>query len=204
MPFIEQTVPPLSTALTTAAAVELELGVAADPRTERLIAQASRAIVSHCGRPFAAATWSETFTSDGSPLLLSRYPVRSLVSVTQGDTPLDSTQYRLKLAAGLLYRRYAWPSGFDGMFYSGTVVVYTAGFLLPGDAGSDLPEDVERAAIEAVKGLWFAGGAGARDPSIRSETIEGIGSTSYQTAAPGSYGLPLTAIDLLVPYRRTA
>lgn len=209
---IRCSVPPLSTQLTTAQAVQDELGIGHDPRMDPLVAQASAACVGYCGRPFAQATWIETFGAP-VPLLLSRVPVTQVVSVTRNGIALADTDYELDADAGIILGPSGaggdgdWPHHADGCFgwhrrSVPTVVTYVAGYLLPNDPGRTLPDDVERAALEMVKALWFSSGEGARDPGIRSETTEGIGATQYRDPIPGAFGLPSMARDLLTPYRR--
>lgn len=202
---------PLTTQLTTVAAVLADLGIAAEPRMGGLINQASAACVGYCGRSFARGTWTESFTQEGNVLALSRCPVQSIVALARYGTAQDLTSWLFDPDSGLVYPAQGWDGDGWGFKWSdpptlnriATTVTYVGGYLLPNDVGRDLPDDVERAAIEATKALWFATGAGrARDPAIRSESIEGIGMTQYRDPVPGSFGLPMMAADLLRPYRR--
>ena len=200
---IQQTVAPLTTQLTTVEAVRSELGAADDPRMPSFIDQATSACEGYCGRSFARATWLETIRDLSNPLLLSYAPVLSITSVVYGQTPVEVDRYEVDLDAGLIHF-HAMRSDDQWMFYRAAISVsYTAGYLLPNDPGRNLPAAVERACIEVFKGYWFGSGAGkARDPSIRSEMIEGIGSTSYLDPQATAYGLSPMAAALLMPYRR--
>ncbi len=207
---IQQTVPPLSTQLTTLQAVQDELGVDSEPRMLGLVNQASAACCGFCGRSFARATWAETFGCVSETLVLSRLPVVSVASVACNGTVVDPADLDLDAEAGLIRQYGAHGPNYE---YSGlweqrvwrpsrTVVIYTAGYLLPNDPGRTLPDDVERACLEMVKALWFSSGSGARDPGVRSDSTEGIGTTQYRDPIPGAFGLPSMAMDMLTPYRR--
>ena len=208
---IQVTVPPLSTQLTTLQAVQDDLGVEYEPRLLGLINQASAACCGFCGRSFARATWAETFNGSASPLILSRLPVVSVASIQCNGIALDPAGCEVDAEAALIRHqdgRWSDPGCFglwdDRMAWSPlrTVVTYTAGYLLPNDPGRNLPDDVERACLEMVKALWFSSGSGARDPGVRSNTTEGIGTTQYRDPIPGAFGLPSMAMDMLTPYRR--
>lgn len=166
--------------LTTVATIKSELdltGGADDAYLATLIDQASEAIVAWCGRPFAVEGVRETLHRDGRAagnLMLSRFPVIGIDAVTIGGTVLDPTLADTE-DGGFLYQldasgcRVGWPSG-------RAVIDYRAGYVLPDKTGRTLPKDIERAAIILVK-TWFL--ARERDPLVRSESVEGVGSTDY-------------------------
>ncbi|MFC0410977.1 head-tail connector protein [Roseomonas elaeocarpi] len=163
-----------------------------------LIAQASAAIVSHCRRAFARETVRETFRPRGSaPLILDRTPVAGAVTLTVAGQAVDADGTELNTLSGLLYRldgaaRWtAW--GCDA-----TAVEYTGGYALPGEPDRDLPADIEEACLIMVAARHAARG---RDPMLRSETTEGVGSASFIATADMS-GMPPQAAALLEPYRR--
>ncbi|CAA0095087.1 Uncharacterised protein [Starkeya nomas] len=184
--------------LTTLDAVKLELEVtddAADAYLGGLIGQASRAIESWCGRVFAREGLRETvhLTEPAGTLLLSRFPLAAITSVTTEAGSLAPALYEAEAETGMLYRLTA--SGARSVWSPGRILVdYAAGFLLPGDEGRDLPPDIERAAILAVRNAWHARG---RDQTVRSEDVDGVGSFSY--GLPASLSADVT--DLLAPYR---
>ena len=208
---IQLTVPPLTTQLTTLQAVQDDLGVDYEPRLLGLINQASAACCGFCGRSFARATWAETFDGPANPLILSRLPVVSVASITCNGAVVDLAGFEVDAEAGLVRQHGAgvsadeWSHPWDdrrGWRPLRTMVTYAAGYLLPNDPGRNLPDDVERACLEMVKALWFSSGSGARDPGVRSNTTEGIGTTQYRDPIPGAFGLPSMAMDMLTPYRR--
>lgn len=184
--------------LTTLDAVKLELEVTdgtADIYLGGLIGQASRAIESWCGRVFAREGVRETvhLAEPAAVLLLSRFPIAAITSVTTEAGSLASALYEADAGTGMIYRLTS--SAARSVWSPGRILVdYTAGFLLPGDEGRDLPADIERAAILAVRNAWHTRG---RDQTMRSEDVDGVGSFSY--GLPSS--LPADVTDLLAPYR---
>lgn len=193
--------PATETALTTLEAVLRDLGREAgsdlDPAIMAAIGQASAAICSWCGRTFALETVRETFhhTAPASVLLLSRSPLVELVSVTTeaGAVSPDSVEAD---TVGILHlldgngRCKPWPIGRVGLDYA-------AGYSLPGDPARTLPHDIERAAIVIARGIVQAVG---RDGSVKSESVEGVGSWTYGLS--GATGAVTGEVeDLLAPYR---
>ena len=197
-------IPAASTRLTTIAAAAAETGAPpAGPDFDRLagiVDRASAAVVSFCGQPFGLATYSETpaFRRPGRSLFLSRVPVVSLVSVSHDDAVVDVTRCRFDTLIG----EFAFPRG---SWLSWPLIRYRAGYALPGDPdptspAQRLPADVEAACLEMAKSLYFSGGSEARDPRIRSDAVEGVGSTSYLDPQASAGALPATAAALLAPY----
>jgi uncharacterized phiE125 gp8 family phage protein len=142
-----------------------------DENLARWISQASGAVAKHLNRVLAQETVMETFrlSTVTESLLLSRYPVSSIVSVTEFDTALVSTDYELHAASGVLTRLsddelICWSAGKVG-------VTYVSGFAL-----DDVPDEIVRAVIMLVSQYRFSG---ERDPQLRSETTDGAGSSSY-------------------------
>lgn len=190
-----------SKALTRLQTVKSELKIhegSQDEQLRRLIGVASGQIARWCNREFASETVEELFTEPRSTpvLILARTPVTAIAAVTENDAALTAADFEVSADAGLLYRRC---DGTRGRWPSGRIVVrYTGGYqLLDG-----LPFEVEQACLRLVTQAWYAGG---RDPLVRSETVEGIGSVGY--ALPGAVGgleggLPGDVAALLDPYRR--
>lgn len=187
------------TKLTTIAAARAELQVSSgadDAYLATLIDQASDAVRSWCKRVFAVETVRESIYPDkpGKSLMLSRWPVVVITAVTINGVAEDVANVEAE-DSGHLFRldasgcRTSWPSG-------RIVVEYSAGYVLPGRPGRTLPNDIERAALSLVKGNWFAR---TRDPMIRSETVEGAGSTDYFSGTVSR--LPPDVESLLSPYR---
>ena len=163
--------------LTTIETVRAELGItdrAEDENLARWITQASRVIGEYCNRVFAKETVAETFrlpafTKDD--LVLSRYPIKEIVSVTENDTALiECADFEVGLDAGFLTRlRDDTPTSWSP---GKITVVYTAGYALL----QDLPYSIERACIALVNQYRYSA---ERDPQLRSETTDGAGSSSY-------------------------
>lgn len=199
--------PPSSSMLTTLDAVRDELGNY-DPlsaaRMQRLIREASGLVSAFMDCRLAKARYEETFGSPTlcvqagwrhtSPLTLSVLPVVQIVAVVSGGVTHDASLVTVG-ADGQL-------AGWWGR--GATVVTYDAGYVVPGQASlsvsSTLPADIERACIDTVVALWHRAGRG--DPMIRSESVEGVGSTSYLDPASGpAAALPPTAVAALASYR---
>lgn len=192
--------------LTTAAALRTEMGVstseASDARLEDLILRASQTAETFCVRVFAKETLSEVFRCvRGRVLNLGRWPVVSpITSVTEDGTALSASDYEADLDGGRVFRlssdaRVCWSA-------EKVTVVYAAGYVLPGDGGTrDLPQDIEAAVLKLAAGLYFGA---ARDPLIKGESADGIGSVDYWVGGmPGAGGdLPPDVTALLDPYRR--
>ena len=176
--------PPAETRLATPADLAAELGVPTDAAwLPGILDVASEEIVGFCGRPFARATVAETFVTRygpprqawGSddyclPLILSRTPVATIVSVVQDGVTLDPSAYALDAGSGLLRALFwAWSA-------RSTEVTYAGGYLLPGQNGRDLPFDLERACLDRAITRYHSSG---RDRTIKSEMTVGVGSVSY-------------------------
>lgn len=161
--------------LTRVDTVKAELKIVSgewDALLASFIRQASGRIARHCKRVFAKETVSETMRCvSRSTMSLNRYPVASITSLTADGTVLtQGTDFEADLVSGRLWRlsgksRIAWS-------YEEVVIVYVAGYDLLGE----LPHELERAAIDLVKGLYFAK---TRDPAVRSIEIPGVISKVY-------------------------
>lgn len=184
--------PAVETDLTILASVKNELGISVaddDDVLERFIDQASAFIRTYTGRLFQRETLTETLSGTGHiDLYLSRLPVVSITSVTLNAVVVPVAEYTLdKDTIGRVIRHddgdppaaKVWPlssrpsSGLSqhiqyGSYANNLSIVYVAGYLLPGEVGRTLPEDIERAAMELTK--WFFERR-ADDPSTRFEKI---------------------------------
>lgn len=187
--------------LTTVAALKAELDVtigADDAYLAALVDQASNAVHDWCGRAFAIEIVRETIELPiANPSILpARWPLVAVVSATADGAAFDVADVESDDGACLAYRldedgeRLDWPAG-------ELVVTYQAGYALPGEAGRTLPHAVERAALILAKSYTLARG---RDPLIRSETVEGAGSTDYFAGTVSD--LPPEVEALLTPYRK--
>lgn len=179
-------------------AVRDALGITESGEDEQLatwIKQASGAVTKHLNRVLAQETVEETFrlSTVTESLLLSRYPVASIVSVTEFDTVLAATDYELHAASGVLTRLSAdapvcWSAG-------KIVVQYVAGYAL-----DDVPDEVQRAVIMLVSQYRYGSD---RDPQLRSETTDGAGSSSYFDGMEAG-GLSPEVRGLLAEHRKPA
>lgn len=222
------TAAPATTALCTRDAVKDELRItdaSANQYLDRLIAYASAAVGRYCNRTLGSQTITETIrlhrmgggytdqawnVEGGTPRMLRAavltfWPVTAISAITHGDDALDctnsgglvSTDYEIDTNTGELFRLIN-----DGRaMWTGRklVVSYTAGWKLPLDSGRTLPADIERAAVLAVSAMY---NARARDPLLRSSSIDMVGSDSWLDPQSGTSGLPMQAVALLEPYRR--
>lgn len=187
--------------LTTLDALKAELGVSGtddDAVLTRHIAAATSAIEAHCARRFGRRAVTDVFRLERSRplLLLTVTPAVAITSVTEAGEALAAGAYELESEAGRLLRLdgadrpNCWACG-------KIVVVYDAGYILPGTAGANLPPAIEQACIALATTYWHGRD---RDPLIRSEQVEGVGETEYWVGGvPG--GLPADVGALLAPHR---
>jgi hypothetical protein len=196
--------PATSRRLATVANVraDLSIGVEAmsDTQVGRMIDQATSAIESYCDRVFAQQVYRETYPQfrGADAIAYQRWPVTEIVTVTQGGSVLATDGYESD--GRRLYRlgsggRVCWPQ-------SSLVMEYKAGWIMPGvpvtGLSVALPPAVELACIGEVSAIMSRR---SRDPLVRSETEEGVGSTSWQIQSGMG---PLTHPDsagLLSEYR---
>lgn len=196
------TTPAASTALTTLAAAQDDLGGAAPSDLgflARVVAQASAAIVAHLRTPLARETVTEMFRDVCAwrDLPLSRRPVASITSIVVDGITLDADEWELGGEASWLYRlsddrRIDWTG-------AKITVTYAGGYILPGAAGANLPADIERACLITIAAAVQAQG---RDPALRSESADGIGAQSWLDPRTDHGALPWQAAELLAPHRR--
>lgn len=162
----------------------------------RYIREASDVIASYLGRVLAQETVSESWRCvRSSQLVLARYPVASIDSVTVDGTALAPTEYEANLAVGQLWRlssdgsrRIPWCDG------NHITVQYTGGYALL----DSMPYAIEAACLSLIKHKVAARG---RDPSLRSRTIDGVGQEQYWVGSTGGTpGLPDEVATWLEPF----
>jgi hypothetical protein len=183
----------------------LGFGNADDTAVLTLIGQASRAIADYCRRVFPIETVRESFTcneSRGEGPILARSPVVEILSVRNGSDILGATEYRVDPSTGRFQRLDA--DGTPLPWWGGGVIVeYRAGYVLPKDNVSDatftLPDSVERACIMLVASYLSLRG---RDPTVKTENSEGVGSTSWWVPGTGDRLISPEAQQLLANYVR--
>lgn len=188
-------VPATSSRLTTLDAVKRELAIAGTSEDARLLAyidQASAVIADYLGRPLGQETVRETLRLSASSevIMLSRWPVVSVSSVIEDGATLAAADYEIDRS--FAYRlfddeRASWPA-------VKIAITYVAGYDLPGS----VPAAIERAAMQLVTSMNSARG---RDPSLRSESVDGVGSQSWLDPRNGGGPLPDGVVALLNPYR---
>jgi hypothetical protein len=192
---ITVTTPPTTNMLTVLATAARELAISdATAGLQELIGQASDACARYCGRAegFGRATVVQTERDVNAACIVMERDINpAITSVVEEGTTLAAADYELD--GSLLYRltddsRKPWDA-------AKVVITYAAGYVLL----TDTPQDLERACI-ATLGAIYAGRG--RDPRVRSEAADGVGSVSYLDPKAGAEALPVEAAALLGPYRK--
>lgn len=195
-----------SNALTTAATVEDELGIASGTETarlERLINEASAIAESYAGRTFYrdTAIAEKVMGDEGPYIFVARAPINSITSIEFLGSALSTADYEIHEpnTNGIIYAiNGSWArldinysdismTSAKGQQRKAYTVNYDGGWYTPkqeddAEGTRNLPYDVERAAIMIVSYLRRSLG---RDPSITSETLLGA-SMSYGGAGSSS------------------
>jgi len=188
--------------LTVLATVRGELGLtdrAEDENLARWIKQASGVIAKYCNRVFAQETLSDTFRLKWreceETLVLSRFPVSSIVSILENYATLDPTSdYELSPLSGAITRLHCdrpWH-----WYYGKVTVTYVAGYA----SVNDLPFEIQRAAVLLVKSYREMVD---REAFLRSEDVPGVRSVSYQDV-PMGFDFPPEVLSLLENSRKPA
>lgn len=194
-------------ALALLADLKADLGVSDDTqdvRLESLLLDASDQVLTFIRRPILRAEWRDTLTlgpdEQRTGLLVCCRPLQAITAFSVNGSPwsVDAVA-ALNLApdSGVIYP----PDGWGTLWRCGRyVVTYQAGWTAPtiGDDGKpvlgDLPRAIQQATRLAAAALYHSGG---RDPLLRSESEQGVGSSSWASPAAGSGGLPQAAADAL-------
>jgi hypothetical protein len=200
------TVPATSTMLCTVADLKTELGgIETDDNSRffRLIRAASQKVVAYLHRPLALETVSEAFRREHGDrradcLNLSRYPIIVVTSVTEDGVALTTADYEVDPARGQLFRlsndcRTCWTA-------AKIVVVYQAGYKLPGVSDATLPADIEEAALRLASQSYTSP---EQAPGLRSIIVPGVVEKQFwDQSASGEDGdeLPPDIRALLDPY----
>lgn len=160
--------------LTVLATAKRELGItdtSQDVRIADLIEEASGMISAWCNRDGfgrEVVRQTERLTDPRASIVLARDIGVSITSVVEDGVTIASTDY--EVAGSLLYRlrddaRSTWKAG-------KVVIEYAAGIVLP----TDVPRGLERACLDLIQRLHPLVG---RDTTVKSESVEGVGSISY-------------------------
>ena len=188
--------------LTTVEAVKATLGITGadqDAQIGALIDRASGMIASYCRRVFACERLRQRFERTyATTITLARFPV-AVRSVSTDGAALGIDAWAVDSEAGLLER--LGPGGCGRPWLgNATVAEYDAGYQLPGQAAVEgvppLPADIEGACITLVSALRFSA---SRDPMLRSESTENVGSASWIASAEMG-ALPPQVADALAGY----
>lgn len=136
-------------------------------------------------------TLSETFRLPASAarLVLARWPVVSVASVTEDGAAVAATDYEMSGGVGMLRRLSSdaptsWAAG-------KIVVAYVAGW-------ATVPPDLKQAAEKLAAVLWSEGARA--DPSLRREAIPGVIEREWWVGPRDDPALPGEVLDLLAPY----
>lgn len=177
-----------------------------DADLARRLLEASAAVLAYIGRPVLASDWRDILDLQRDQprigLVLGRYPVTALKVVSingtaLGDDEIASVFGSMDTSSGMLYPPENGPTLWHPARY---VITYTAGYMAPGadGAGGTIPLDIQRAVRITASASWHDAD---RNPNLKSESEQGIGSTSWVTTAAGTGGLPQDAANLLSAYR---
>lgn len=178
-----------------------------DLRLERLLLTASSMVLAYIGRPILSGEWTEEFrlipSERTEEIVLGVVPVTEIKTVSHNGTGWSAGQVEdliLDKRAGLLSLPskpyHFWRPG----LYS---ITFQAGYVPPSvDENNQaqpgtLPRVISQAALMTASSLWASGD---RDPLLKSETVQGVGSTTWNSAA-GTGGMPQSAADLLASFR---
>ncbi len=212
-------------ALTTLSTVKSELNLSSstdDTYLERVIEAVSEAIIDYLDRPivFASSITENITGSGGMYLVVTRYPITSVTSVSYDGTALDTDTYDATgwASSGLIrvqsgvFDTAAVSQWITTTIMGGTerrlyTVVYAGGYVTPNQVALNgaltrtLPYDIEDACIQAVVERYRK--RGQRD-DIKSEALLSY-SVTYN--GPSSHddrekGLPLNARRILDGYKR--
>lgn len=201
--------------LTTRARVKAMLGLTSnddDAYLDILIPQVTASISQYCNRVFALQTYQDQVKTKRPPrgmnwsLQLAHGPLVSVVSVTETTDGIDTvlvsgTDYDIDAKTSELFRLNS-----DGLTADWaapkTVVIYRAGWTLPGQVGPnaliDSAADVEDIAVRMIKARRDAR---SRDPFLKSEETAGIGRSEYWVPPGPSGNMTPDMTDVLDNYR---
>lgn len=196
--------PAASRRLTTVPAVREELGFEAGIPTDDvilgLIDAATSTIESFCNRVFARETVLETLRPERQlrRMVLERFPVTTVASIVENDETLAPADYELNPSYGIVLRLHG--DRLDSWCTGKILITYTAGWLVPDQVSTDLPKDIERAALRLVGAYWST--RSRADSLVKREDVQGIGSVEYWMPGQRNALPDPEAEQLLSPYRR--
>ena len=195
------TAPAANQDLTTLAIAKDHLGITgsdSDVKIARWIVSASDAIARACLRVFASETISETLFLDQSleSIVLRRYPVTSIATVTLDGTVLDPAEYIVDPETGILIYLI---SGEKAKWVGSKVgITYVAGYNLT----TLTPPSLSQACLALVAHQNSSEG---RDPMAKRVEIPDVMTVDYWVGGSGAAGeLPPEVVSLVQPYRKWA
>lgn len=189
--------PATSQDLAALAVVKAALGVTGteeDATLAPLITRASVAIATFCNRVLVQETVEESFRVVRGGMVLERYPVTSIVTLSEDGLTLAPAEYEADLAAGIV-ERVCILDGDQGRWSRGrTVIRYEAGYTL-----ETMPPDIVQALVMVV--AQFRSQA-ARDPLLRAEETTDVERLEWQIGVDD--GIPAAARAMLTYHRKLA
>lgn len=178
-----------------------------DARLTRLLLDASSMALTYIGQPILSGLWTEEVEIERADrlqqIVLSARPLLSIQSLKRNGADWTAEQI-----SGLVIDRKAGllscpPEACHHWHPGHYVLTYQAGYVPPSVAEDGtvqtgtLPPVISRSVILTASALWAAGD---RDPNMKSESVQGVGSTSWATAS-GTGGMPQSAADMLKQFR---
>lgn len=185
---------------------------AQDVRLAKLITQASSSFADYLGRSLALQTYRERQTIKGRipGINLSNGPIASILSASVDgvawtgvldECDVERNGARIMASAFLPPRQLCFTRPVV------VEVIYDAGFMLP-DMGDmkptedvllpwqemPLPPSISGGCLSTIQMLLSASG---RDPLLKSENVQGVGSTSYAMLDPAIGGISADAVAAL-------
>lgn len=148
-----------ATTLVTLAAARAWLGATDGSEDARIVQVAdgvSERVESYCARAFVTRTFDEFHNGSGTrQLLLRRYPVVTIASLTVKDSPtstptslVQGTDYDIERTTGRIWMRARnLTKGFQNIEAG-----YDAGYGVKGDLA--LPQDIVQATLDYIKLVW--------------------------------------------------
>ncbi len=174
--------------LISRAELKAVLSSLSDEVADRLIDEASAMIAQNAGRVLHAQEVTEVLRCVCTDrLVLARWPVTAITSVTEGATLVDPADYETD--GTLVFRlsndvRVAWR-------IAKLTVRYTGGY-------ETVPADLKRACLDLCVNLNAMQG---RDSTVRSQSVPDVESVSYRDLANGGGLMPEHVMKLIDPYR---
>lgn len=196
--------------------VRLHLGLTVsditDTKLDDMIEEACAFVESWCdrsGEMFAERVSERQWLfSAARSLYLTRRPVVTIESITEGTSALTAADWAIDYDAGRLDRldgssglsTWGYPTiaGTGGLLVT---TVYRAGYYADDDTGGNVPADLRAGTLELVRDRW---NAAQRDSYVRSEEVPGAYSVSYGFGTVSTTGsaMPPSAEMYLNKYRK--